>query len=195
MKISLEMDAFSDGQIGSKLWACRALENLAAAHEIREPTVWILGGWVGVLPFLLLARERLRPKLVVSFDMDESACSAAELVNKNWELDGRRFRAVRFDCQDASLWSRDFGPPADIIINTACEHFLEDSWIEAVPSGKWLLLQSTDQPHDEEVRLSSSLSDLEDRYSRHLDIKISDQLEFVYPTRRFQRFMLAGKKR
>ena len=70
------VDAWSSGQIGSKLWLCQELEKLPAL-ENRPQTVWILGGWEGTLGFLMLARGKIPIEKLRSFDLDPESTRAA----------------------------------------------------------------------------------------------------------------------
>ena len=45
----IDIDSFSSGQIGSKLWLCQEAEKLFETVN----QVWIYGGWYGLTAFLL----------------------------------------------------------------------------------------------------------------------------------------------
>ena len=49
--IYINSEAFSSGQISSKLWLCEQLENIPFD---KPQIIWIYGGWYGILSFLLL---------------------------------------------------------------------------------------------------------------------------------------------
>ena len=61
-------DAFTHGQIRSKLWLCRELEKLNCSSNL----TWIYGGWYGLVAFLLLSREKFNVKRIHSYDVDPS---------------------------------------------------------------------------------------------------------------------------
>jgi hypothetical protein len=72
-------DAFSNGQIDSKLWLCRELESLEWSSDYTQ----IYGGWYGVLAFLLLSREKFCVGRIESFDIDPACENIADMINEN----------------------------------------------------------------------------------------------------------------
>jgi hypothetical protein len=178
----LNLDAFADGQIGSKLWLCEELER-----------VWTLGGWYGLASFLLFSRGQLRIKAARSFDRDAEACAVADQVNKNWEIQNWRFKAYTADCDLLDFRSTQYGPIPDIVINTSCEHFEKMDWWKNIPQGQLVALQSTDMDHPDHFAKVSSLGQMKERY-RPLRIFYEGYKVFTYPNRTFTRYMLIGEK-
>ena len=58
----LNKDCFSSGQITSKLWLCKKLEDL----NWESDNTAIYGGWQGMLAFLLLSRGKFKVKKIRS---------------------------------------------------------------------------------------------------------------------------------
>ena len=58
-------DAFSSGQIGSKLWLCEQAEKYFETID----SIWIYGGWYGLTAFLLRARNKINIGNIRSFDL------------------------------------------------------------------------------------------------------------------------------
>ncbi len=133
-------NALNAKQMASKLW----LRDRLADHGPKgAETVWVLGGWVGVLSALLLADPRLSYRRVVSIDLDPGCRPVAEAVNRRSVAAGR-FRAVTRDMLDIAYDDRELGRP-DLVINTSCEHLAAfDRWYHCVPAGLPLVLQSND---------------------------------------------------
>jgi hypothetical protein len=191
----LEMDAFSDAQIASKLWLCEELEAIAPAHFKTAATLWVLGGWYGMLPFLLLVRGKLKIERVRSFDIDPEATRAANLLNNHWEIQQWMFRAFTVDVNQLSYGENDYGPEPDIVVNTSCEHFDSLAWWERVPAGKLVVLQSTDMPHEEHHHGAGSLEGMRALYGAGFEqIHFAGQKKFSYPDKSFRRYMLIGTK-
>jgi hypothetical protein len=189
---ALNLDAFSDGQIRSKLWLCEELERLVPAFY-PNPHIWILGGWYGLLAFLLLSRERIEIASIRAFDLDEAATAVANEVNKNWEIQAWKFRAFTRDANQL-----DYQSPADcvtpqVVINSACEHFSGRDWWERIPSGTLVVLQSTDMPHREHIELVRDLGELKAKFPMG-PVFYEGSREFRYPGHGFTRFMVAGLK-
>ena len=88
----IEFDAWSSGQIGSKIWLCEELEHLLMPDQ--PLTIWILGGWYGILSFLLLSRGTLPIEQIRSFDIDETCEAIADNINKLWLIDNWKFKAI-----------------------------------------------------------------------------------------------------
>ena len=178
-------DAFSSGQIGSKLWLCEELEKLFNSID----TIWIYGGWYGVTGFLLLSRNQISIKKIKSFDLDHNCESVADMINENWVIDSWQFKAFTEDCNNLSYES----DPPDLIINTSTEHFDNMDWFEKIPKGTMVALQGNNMPHDDHVIHSLNLKQFVDRYSLS-KILYRGSKQFVYPTWQFTRYMVIGQK-
>lgn len=190
-KNRMNTDAWADGQIKSKMWLCRELERLA---KPKDPIIYILGGWYGVLAHTLFIREKLKPKFIYSFDIDAEANKMAMLVNNAFTFKPQRFQSMYADCTHVDWFDRDL-PKPDIVINTACEHF-SDEWLNAVPSHTLLVLQSTNMIHDDHKFNVASVDEMRSRFNVFSKIKFSGELFFDYsPDPSFSRYMLIGTKK
>lgn len=140
-------DAFSLGQLKSKLWLIENLpENLG--------TVFICAGWYGTLAALMF--ERARPKFdkIRSFDIDETCAPVADTMNRPWVMGGWQFKASTLDILEmdfptthttyrANGTSLELTEMPDTIINTSCEHILGfKNWYSKIPNRKLVILQS-----------------------------------------------------
>lgn len=179
-------DAFSNGQIDSKLWLCRELEALNLTNKQK---IWILGGWQGVAAFLLLSREKLPIKNIRSFDIDPACEPIADLLNENWVFKEWMFKAVT---RDGNLLDYSYDPP-DIVINTSCEHFDSMDWFNKIPPGTLVALQSNNLQHDEDTVSINSIEEMKSMYSI-AHVLFAGQLRFVYADKEFVRFMLIGTR-
>lgn len=176
-------DAFSNGQVDSKLWLCRELENLGWESTLTR----IYGGWYGVLAFLLLSREKFKVKKIESFDLDPTCEPVADIVNNNWVIKEWQFKAYTANCNLPLA-----GSP-DLIINTSTEHFDSKDWFEFIPKGTRVILQGNNMPHDDHVVHSSSLEDFINFYPLS-NINYKGSLDFQYPSWGFTRYMVIGIK-
>ena len=191
--IRISKDPFSSGQIESKLWLCRELEKRLNQKE--EQTIWILGGWVGLLSFLLFSRENLNIKNIRSFDLDPSCEQTANLINENWHWRNQQFKAKTMDCNNLDYEnssSADSDEPS-VIINTAVEHFYSKKWFFNIPSGKMVAIQSCNLKHPDHVFCAQSEDDLKKQFP-FTELLYSSTIDFNYPTSSFSRYMLIGKK-
>lgn len=195
--MNFHSDVWSSGQMGSKLWLCRELENLRGQHAPPKPQViWILGGWCGLMGQLLLSREKLSIEAVRSFDIDAECEIRADQLNNYWQWQQWRFKAFTADCNQL-----DYAHPQgwasrspDIVINTATEHFDSLNWWERIPTGTLCALQSNDMAHDEHIAVVKNLDEMKSIYKMR-EIAYVGQLHFDYNNATsFTRFMLIGYK-
>ena len=85
--------SLNKNQLRSKAWLLRELRRV---HPEPWGTVYVLGGWYGVLAAMLLADGRTRLDRVVSFDLDPSCEDVAKTLNHR-HLDSGKFLAVTRD--------------------------------------------------------------------------------------------------
>jgi hypothetical protein len=179
----INKDAFSSGQMGSKLWLCQELEQLKWSSKL----TWIYGGWYGVTALLLLSREKFKVTRIESYDIDPECQYIADMINENWVCDNWKFKAHTEDC--SALIAND----PDLIINTSTEHFDSMDWFNNIPSGKKVILQGNNMPHDDHVVHSETLESFINHYPL-AEYSYQGTKEFVYPTWEFSRYMLIGIK-
>lgn len=182
---SVDKDAFSSGQVGSKIWLCEEIEKLFSSIDL----VWVYGGWHGIAGFLLLSRNNVHIGKIKSFDLDPSCESIADMLNENWVIKDWQFKAVTEDCNNIKF--EDSCP--DLIINTSTEHFTSRDWWNNIPKGTVVALQGNNMPHDDHHVHTGSLDEFVAQYPLS-ELLYSGEREFVYPTWSFTRFMVIGHK-
>jgi hypothetical protein len=179
----LNKDAFSVGQVNSKLWACRELESTGWTSNLTN----IYAGWHGVLSFLLLSRENFDVKQIRSFDIDPACESVADTLNNAWVFEQWKFKAVTKDCNSVS------SDTPDLIINTSTEHFDSMDWFNNIPRGTRVVLQGNNQDHDEHIIHSKSLDEFIAHYPLS-QIIYKGKLDFKFPDKEYARYMVIGVK-
>jgi hypothetical protein len=179
----LNKDAFSNGQVDSKLWLCRELEALGWSSELTH----VYGGWYGVLGFLLLSREKFNVQRIESFDIDPTCEAVADMINENWVFKEWQFKAHTADCNQALP-----GNP-DLIINTSSEHFESMAWFDRIPVGTRVIIQGNNMTHDDHHIHSATLDDFIKQYPLS-QIAYSGSQDFTYPEWSFTRYMIIGVK-
>jgi len=168
------LDAFTAGQISSKLWLIDEMSRLG----LNWGRMWIGCGWIGTLAYLMFnTKKPLKFDLIRSFDLDPACAPLADLLNSNQVRDSWRFKASTLDILDMSyddfFWltlkndgetERDWGT-ADTIINTSCEHIEDfDYWFANIPGGKLVVLQcSNHETYEGHVNSMDSLYELSSR--------------------------------
>ncbi len=219
-QISVAIDAFSSGQVGSKVWLAQILEKLVPAYGHSEAhTIWIYGGWQGVLGFILLSRQGAQSDFLIervrSFDLDAEATAIANILNENWVWREWQFRAFTADCNlifreseragNASNAFRqentEFGLSPTIVINTSVEHFSERLWFENLPKGTIVALQASDFEHEGVTKENRDAFASDQAFARAFSMSehwFSGSLSFEYGESgsnwSFQRRMLIGRK-
>jgi len=185
----INMDAFSDGQIASKLWLCDTVENFLKSKSIEK--VWIYGSWYGVLAFLLLSRGRLSFKQIHLFDIDTEALMVSQKLLDHWNFTEQV--KVFFHHHDVTKKMTELDTP-NLLINTSVEHFYNYQWWDTVPRGTYYALQSTNMIHDEHINPINSLKDFSEKMNFATPPDFEGSKDFSYPGFEFTRFMLVGKK-
>lgn len=188
-------DAFSLGQLESKLWL---IENLPK----NLGTVFICAGWYGTLASLMFERARDNFEKIRSFDIDSSCASIADNMNRPWVMDGWQFKASTLDILDmeyptthttyrADGSSLQLTEMPDTIINTSCEHILDfKKWYEKIPSGKLICLQSNNY-----VTIEEHVNCVKD-IDEFKDMAPMSELHYIGKKEmpKYTRFMLIGRK-
>jgi len=177
-------DAFSNGQVDSKLWLCRELERLGWHSTMTH----IYGGWYGVLAFLMFSRD-FPVKQIRSFDVDPSCEPIADMINNSYVYKEWTFKAHTVDCNQAIVG---YGIP-DLIINTSTEHFESMDWFNSIPSGTRIVLQGNNMVHDDHFGNATDLTDFENKFKLS-EVVYSGELKFEYPDWNFTRYMIIGYK-
>jgi hypothetical protein len=183
--LNVNKDAFSSGQIGSKIWLCEELEKLFDSID----SIWIYGGWYGVSAFLLLSRNNIEIEYIRSYDIDPACAEVADMINENWVYQNWKFKAKTQDCNELEIdWT---GP--DLIINTSTEHFENMDWWNNIPPGTTVALQGNNMIHDDHHIHSTSLKEFTAQFPI-TDTLYAGKKQFVYPDWKFTRYMLIGIK-
>lgn len=206
--------ALNKNQMASKRWLLDALHATAlggppAAAGTPSPrragvphfgTVYVLGGWYGVLGAMLLADARFDIGRVLSIDLDSGCVEIAEFLNRRHVAAGR-FGAIVADMleidyaagaspsDDDSEGAPDLAP--DLVVNTSCEHLDPFAdWYDRVPAGALLALQSNDM-FAEPVH-TNCVADLA---AFRAQAPMAEELYAgALKLRRYTRFMLIGRK-
>lgn len=181
--MNVDKDAFSSGQIGSKIWLCEELERTGWISNL----TYVYGGWYGVTAFLLLSRGKFDVGQIQSFDIDPHCQPVADMINENWVWQDWKFKAFTLDCNGHVR-----GGP-DLIINTSTEHFDKMDWFYNIPKGTRVVFQGNNMPHHDHVIHSSTLEEFISEYPLS-SISYKGSKEFVYPNWSFTRYMIIGTK-
>ena len=175
------LESFWKGQVNSKVWLIENLENFQGNYW---ENIVIYGGWNGVLASLIFNSD-INVYNITSVDIDPVCEQIANTINKRYEMDGR-FTAVTADMCE-------YTEPADIVINTSCEHVTQEQyeqWLSNQPDDALFVIQSNNYFElDEHVRCATD----QDDFMRMSKIKPYWRGEFETP--KYTRYMIIGKKK
>lgn len=138
-------DALSRNQVKSKLWLIDALQDqkiYPGKRRITDPehTTVIVGGWVGLLPFLM-SMKGMYLDTVINVDIDSSVHNAANELNLG--------NFTKFKNSKEDIRTLDFTKFKKLlIIDTIVEHFEKHGeWVATLPSTADIVLQGNDMFH------------------------------------------------
>ena len=189
----VNLDSFSSGQVGSKLWLSTELEKCLGnftEHPDKGYRIWILAGWYGVTNFIIRSRSIIPIEHIHSVDIDPSCQPIADKINKFWEWQAWQFKAHTADA-NTLVYNKDNCP--HIVINSSVEHFTSREWFDRIPKGTLVVLQACDLPHETHVAEYNSIDDLVKAFPLS-ETLYDGTLVFNYPERDLSRFMVIGIK-
>lgn len=190
--IEFDLDAFSDGQVRSKLWLLSKLENFCQSQPGLQQGLRLgfLASWYGSLPLFLLTREKLKVLSMDLFDVDADSLKHSRKILEHWWIHGMPMKFHHLDVNQIEYNNYDF----NFVVNTSCEHIQELDWFHQLPVGMWFLFQSTNMPHVQHVRTPKNLHEFTQQFAPYCDLYLSESLNFHYPDKSFERFMVIGQK-
>jgi hypothetical protein len=203
-------DAFSRGQLQSKLWLVNTVNELEL--NLGEHT-YVCAGWYGVLPALMFERLDIDGK-IYSFDIDPSTDNPADTLNKEYIIENMTFKSFVYDVReltfekqvipinhykysDATTFEKQSGmqeiEPPSCIINTSCEHIENfDEWWKTIPEGMLVIMQNNNfVEHDDETVVNTVNS--QEEWSEKLNLS-ETLFEGTLELEKYDRYMCIGRK-
>lgn len=188
--IKIDIDAFSSGQIESKIWGAEELEKICLNENINCLRVIIVGGWYSLLHFILKVRNNIQISYCRSIDLDPHVCHVSNQINNTWEMKEWEFRSYPSDANKFKFQDEDI----NCVINTSTEHFESMDWFKNIPLGTLVLLQGNNLIHDEEQTV---INQTLDQFSSCFTLQktlFSGELEIKGKSLPYKRFMIIGYK-
>jgi hypothetical protein len=184
--MNFDYNAFSHGQIQSKIWLCENLE----PHLPPYAQVAIIGSWYNTLGFIMLARDEKKYNMIMGVDKDQSSIDVANKLTDGWAL-GMDFKA-RNTCSEIEKY--DFRS-YNVVVNTSCEHMSTD-WFTKVNPYQLVCIQSSDMVTDDPgwniTNSNSSLEEFKKKYPMSQILFEGEKL-FDYGHLVYNRLMLIGR--
>ncbi len=191
-------EATAYGQLESKQWL---IDEALKVFGNDWGRVFVLAGWIGYLPRFIFD-TKISVTGVRSFDLDPQVAAVAESLNQSFVQKEWIFKASTKDITKMSYPTQftvhrkdgsavDLFEMPEMIINTSCEH-IEDigAWLDQIPSGMRLILQSNDAFHIEgHVKCFKTLAEFEAAMNLS-EVYYRGEKQLAD----FNRFMLIGRK-
>ena len=193
-------DAFSEGQLQSKQWL---IDSLKKIRKTDLNSVFVCAGWYGILPFFLLRDRQITCKRIFLFDKDPLSVQISEDLNRDFVINGWKFKAAQKDILDIDYSNPSFETlkfngrgevlniPVNTIINTSCEHIESfELWWKKIPEDKLLILQSNnDFSHPLHVHCAKDMQQFKEQCPLRQTL-----FEGSLDLGRYKRFLLIGFK-
>jgi len=187
--LKIDADAFSAGQIESKIWAAEQLELVIKKLDTGPLRMYVLGGWYSLLHFILSVRKNIDIEYCRSVDLDPIVSYNANKINNAWEIKDWKFRAYPFDANNVNYAQEKI----NCVINTSTEHFDNNNWFENIDKGTLVLLQGNDLIIDDHVSRPDSLEQFVNLYPV-TTLEFSGTMNFQFKNMSYNRHMIIGIK-
>ena len=187
--LKIDADAFSAGQIESKIWAAEQLELVVTELNTGPLRMYVLGGWYSLLHFILSVRKNINIEYCRSIDLDPIVSYNANKINNAWEIEDWKFRAYPFDANNVNYAQEKI----NCVVNTSTEHFDNNNWFENIDKGTLVLLQGNDLEIDDHVSRPKSLEHFISLYPIN-DVKFTGTMNFQFKNMSYNRRMIIGIK-
>lgn len=169
--LNIIRDAFRKSQIQGKQWLLNTIHN----NTDKNHRILVIGGWLGFISYALF---NLGYRHIHEVDVDLKIAD----FSKNLNRFNQYFTHSSVDVNNIDLKNY------DTIINTSCEHILNNDWYNRVPNNISLFLQSTNLVVPDHINLVQSINEMKTKYP--CDILYSGEVKFGSWTR----FFMYGKK-
>lgn len=169
--IEIIRDAFRKSQVQGKQW----LLNTILTYTKKDNKILVIGGWLGFISYALF---NLGYTHITEVDIDGTIAD----FSKNLNRFNPDFKHISADINEIDL------SYYDTIINTSCEHILNNVWYDRISHNTNLFLQSTNLVVPDHVNLVQSIDEMKTKYP--CNVIYSGELKFSSWTR----FFIYGKK-
>ena len=165
--------AFRVKMMQSKAWL---IQQFLAQQIDKHKNILIIGGWLGFTSWALFKNGYNN---VTEIDVDPRLHQFSMHLNR---FNGS-FKHMSIDANEVDIENY------DVIINTSCEHILDNKWFDKAKKDAILILQSNNIDVPDHVNKCNTLDDMIEKYP--LLLHYCGELDYNDST---SRFMLVGKK-
>lgn len=177
----MNYDAFSHGQMKSKLWLAEKLE-----PYLYKENVVVLGSWYNVTALVLKSRGHTGK--IYGIDIDPEVKPIADSICNMWVIEGS-VENITSDANNITV-------PYTTVINCSSEHMTTE-WFDAIKPGTLVCIQSSSITDPEYpwliVTASPDIESFKQKYNLSKTF-LCDTLKVQYDSWGYDRFMLIGIK-
>lgn len=190
-------EVFSNSQMVSKQWL---VQKLSEVNINNLGVTYVVGGWCGLLSHMFYYDENILFDRILSIDIDPKACLYCDILNNSARINNWKIKSVKMDMfnlsydkdvmyiDDKEKQNIEFHCSPDTIVNTSCEHIDFKKWINSIPNGKKVILQSNNMyEYSTHINCYKSLKNFE-RDANLKTLDFSGEID-IGP---YKRFMLIG---
>jgi hypothetical protein len=165
-------DAFRLKQMQSKAWLINGFKEQQLSKNSK---ILVIGSWLG---FTSLCLHKLGYQYITEIDPDIRLEKFARYLNRF----NKNFKHISDDVNNIDLTE------FDVIINTSCEHILDNTWFEKIKAGSCVFLHSNNLEGYDHTNICKDLNEMVKKYP--LDLLYQGELNFLD----WKRFMLIGQR-
>lgn len=179
----MNYDAFSHGQIKSKLWLCERLE----PYLLGENRIVVLGGWYNIMGFMLMTRKPDIEK-ITAIDIDSEVKYVADRICDMWRFEGT-IENITGDANNITV-------PYDTVINCSSEH-MSTEWFDKIKKGTLVCIQSSNMLDEGDPWYIKTASPDIESFKQKYNLSTTlycDTLSIKYDSWGYDRYMLIGIK-
>lgn len=165
--------AFRIKMMQSKAWL---IQKFLEQSIEKNRTILVIGGWLGFTSWVLFKNGYNN---ITEVDVDSRLHDFSKHLNRF----NHSFKHMPVDVNEVDIKNY------DIIINTSCEHIIDDSWFNNIKKDAIMILQSNNIDVPDHINKCNTLDEMTTKYP--LELQYGGVLDYMDGTRRF---MLIGKK-
>lgn len=186
----MDFNAFSHGQVKSKIWLCEELEKYLQDNT----RIVVLGCWYNTTAFMLFTRNKYDYNKIDGIDFNPENVSIADKINDAWKIENK------LDSYFADA-NNTFYQNYDVVICSSVEDIKENQWYHRIPNGHLVCLQSLNLTNKQIKKYSNwnilnpvkNLTEFKTKYPLQ-KILYEGSKKFDYDDLKYTRHMLIGIK-
>lgn len=186
----MDYNAFSHGQVLSKIWLCEELEK----YMQDKTRIVVLGCWYNLTAFILFSRNHEAYAKIDGIDLNIENVGLSDKINNAWKIENK------LDSYFADV-NNTFYQNYDVVICSSVEDIKGNQWFERIPNGHLVCLQTLNLTEKQTkkydnwniVNPTKTLKEFKTKYPLQ-KILYEGSRKFDYDHLKYNRHMLIGIK-